>query len=299
MRSTLLDMTQNILSAMSSDEVNSIGDTAESLQVAHIIKNKYFDIIARGDLTEHQELFQLNPSLDGDSPVQMFVPDGIAEIQFIKYFDTSVSTIYPDGFIHDLNVDITPSDADDPISAEAYKYINILPVKEFIHMVNRFNPKANDVESFTFKDSYDNKVNEFTFYFKNNKQPQYCTILSNYYVVFDSYDQAQENTLQASKTMCFGQVIPLWRMEDSFIPDLDDNQFPLLLNEAKSLAFYELKQQPHVKADQEIKRQWSTVQRNKSVVNRPTYFNQIPSYGRRGSYGHTLTVGRAPNHPYQ
>jgi hypothetical protein len=36
---TLLEMTQNILSAMNSDEVNSITDTVESLQVAEEIQN--------------------------------------------------------------------------------------------------------------------------------------------------------------------------------------------------------------------------------------------------------------------
>ena len=53
MKYTLLEMTQDILSNMSSDEVNSISDTPESLQVATIIKQKYYDIVSRGDLPEH------------------------------------------------------------------------------------------------------------------------------------------------------------------------------------------------------------------------------------------------------
>jgi hypothetical protein len=74
-------------------------------------------------------------------------------------------------------------------------------------------------------------------------------------------------------------------MVDTFTPDLDSQQFPLLVNEAKALAFFELKQQPHVKAEQELKRQWSTVQKNKSINNRPTYFNELANFGRRtGNY---------------
>ncbi len=51
-----------------------------------------------------------------------------------------------------------------------------------------------------------------------------------------------DTTLQTSKTLCYGQIIPTFTLEDSFIPDLDDTQFPLLLNEAKAIAFVELKQ---------------------------------------------------------
>ena len=58
MKYTLLEMTQDILSNMSSDEVNSISDTTESLQVATIIKQKYFDLISRVNRPEHDQLIQ-------------------------------------------------------------------------------------------------------------------------------------------------------------------------------------------------------------------------------------------------
>ena len=54
---TVLQLTQNILSAMSSDEVNSISDTVESMQVATILQNKYYDIVSRDALPAHDQLF--------------------------------------------------------------------------------------------------------------------------------------------------------------------------------------------------------------------------------------------------
>src|SRR5882672_11876334 len=87
---TLLDMTQEILSAMSSDEVNSIGDTTESLQVATIIKRKYFDIVSRSALPEHDQLIQLTSSGDTALPVLMYVPVEVNNIKWIKYFDTNI-----------------------------------------------------------------------------------------------------------------------------------------------------------------------------------------------------------------
>lgn len=357
MRFTLLDMTQNILSALGSDEVNSISDTTEAMQVAQIIKNKYYDIVSRGELPEHFELFQLDPPLDSTNPVLMYIPDGISKLEYLKYFDTNTGidtnttqhgintdlpvqtpvwfansttsitvgvgmktftidsdelNIYPGdsciaasganmlfgvvedytGFDLTINVlnkigrgtfndwSIYKNDSMNP--PPGYQYVTILPIQQFIDHVNQFNPYEEDTQSFIFTDSYNSVNNNFTFYFKNRQQPKYCTVISNYYVIFDAYDLTQDVTLQASKTLAYGQVIPTFDMEDDFIPDLDDQQFPLLVNEAKSLAFFELKQQTHTKADQEIKRQWSTVQKNKSIANKPSYFDQLPNFGRYG-----------------
>lgn len=285
-KQTLLDMTQEILSAMSSDEVNSIGDTSESLQVATIIKRKYYDIVSRGDLPEHNQLFQLTPSLDGTQPVMMHVPDGVGHVEWIKYFDSNVldgDAVANAG--HDTNVDIIPSTSNTALSAPGYKYVTMLPIAQFLDITSSFNPSENDVESFTFQDVSNNFPGGFKFYYKNAAQPTCCCILSNFYVIFDSFDSTQDSTLQGSKSQCFGQVVPTFQLTDSFIPDMDSQQFPLLVNEAKALAFFELKQQPHLKAEQEIKRQWSTVQKNKSINNRPTYFNELANFGRRtGNY---------------
>ena len=42
---TLLEIVQDILSDMDSDEVNSINDSVESLQVAQIVKTAYYNIV--------------------------------------------------------------------------------------------------------------------------------------------------------------------------------------------------------------------------------------------------------------
>lgn len=274
MKRTLLDMTQDILSALDSDEVNSIGDTTESLQVATIIKNTWWNIVAHADLPEHMELFSLDASTDNSYPVVMYKPNNVDNIKWIKYYDESVPTNDGTSFIHDLNTDIVgKSPPNSPNPDLNYKWVKILPIDQFLSLVNRLNPYEDDVETYT--------LNGITLRYKNDKQPEYCGVLSDYYILFDSFDSTVDNTLQQSKTQCYGQIIPEWKMEDNFIPLLDDYQFPLLFNEAKSLAFLELKQLPHPKAEQESKRQWSSLQRDKSVVNRPTYFNELPNFGRK------------------
>lgn len=285
---TVLQLTQSILSSLDSDEVNSISDTVESLQVARIIQNKYYDILARGDLPEQEQLLKLTPSTDDTKPVLMYVPDGVSRIDWIKYFDSSIADSQQEdqfgSYSHDLNTDLnsTPSNLDS--SAAGYKYVTILPIRQFLDYINKFNPSDSDVGTFTFTEN--NK--DFTFYYKNDHQPNYCTVIETQFVIFDSYNNTLENTLQESKVMAYGQSVTPFQLIDSFVPDLDDNQFPLLLNEAKSLAFYELKQMPHMKADQEVKRQWNVVQKNKAITNKPGYFDQLADFGRvprTGGYG--------------
>lgn len=281
MRRTLLDLTQSILSSLNSDEVNSISDTPESLQVANIIKETYLNVIYRVNFPELNQLIQLDPSLDPTQPTVMYVPANVGTLEWIKYFnsntrnDTNTST-------HGINVDLVHSTTTAAASPPGYQYVTILPFQHFMDMTNGFNPNEAYVGSFVFTDNYNSRPGTFTFYYRNDRQPQYCTVLSNHYVIFDSYDSTQDSTLQSSKTECYGEIIPNWNMTDTFIPNIDDDQVSLLLNEAKSLAFFELKQSPHPKAEQEAKRGWGSVQKDKSLTNKPPYFDQFANFGRKG-----------------
>src|SRR5260221_5182730 len=99
-------------------------------------------------------------------------------------------------------------------------------------MVNSLDTSLSNVGSFIFKDQlYTNSevLDSFKINFRNDKQPQYCTVIQNYYFIFDSYDSTQDTTLQSSKTMCLGFITPSWQTVDTFIPDLDDWAVPLLL----------------------------------------------------------------------
>lgn len=279
-------MTQDILSNLSSDEVNSISDNAESLQIATIIRQKYFDIINRLDLPDHDELLQLLSSTDASLPVIMFIPDAVSNIKWIKYFNsnTNAAAALDNNTTNEINgVPVNPNDTS-ILTPPGYQYVTILPNIQFIDMVNAFNPSQDFVLPYTFQDTSNVFNNSFTLYFRNDRQPSYCTVISNHYVLFDSYDSTQDSTLQKSKTMFMGSVIPRFDMVDTFIPDLAEEQFGLLLNEAKALAYYELKQQPHQLAAKEIDRGWSNIQKQKAVVDKPTYFEQTPSFGRRSGY---------------
>lgn len=272
MKRSLLDLTQSILSSLNSDNVNSISDSSESLQVAEIIKNVYFSIVARAELPEHKKLFHLDASTDNSNPVLMYRPDFVNRIEWIKYYDSDVANNTSEtGFIHDLNTDLVQVELDSA-SAPSYKEVKIISPSSFLRMINQFNVNESDVETF--------ELDNMKFNFKNAQPPQYCTVINNYSIIFDAYDQNVDSTLQNNKTLCFGQVMPTFEMVDAFIPELDEYKFPLLLSEAKSLAFLELKQTVHQKAEQDSKRQWSNLQKNKALTDKPSAFDQLPNFGR-------------------
>lgn len=276
MRYTLLQLTQNILSSLNSDEVNSIGDTTESTQVAELIRTTYYNMVAREDFPEHTRLFHLEPSTSSAEPVLMFKPDGVSKVIWMKYFDSNVlSTTAGGSNIHDTNVDLVGTSNVE--ASPLFKYVTMLPTQQFLDMVNQYNRNDSNVGTYNFTEG----ANNFVFNYKTNKQPQYCTCIQNFYFIFDSFDSVVDSTLQANKSLCLGQAIPPFSMTDNFIPELAEQQFPLLLSESKSLAFLEMKSTPHPKAEQDAKRQWSSLMKTQSLVDKPSYFDQLPNFGRR------------------
>lgn len=354
---------------MGSDEINSIGDTTESLQVADIIKQTYMNMLGRYDLPSHNQLFQLQASGSIASPVLMEFPAGVTRVEWLKYFDTNPADTtqfqvdqYGAYSPHDTNLDLqsnsngwsttsitsntiglgtftftVPSGLNINVNDSAfvvanvgvsnnmggtvvsysgttlvlaitnfqgsgtftawsiyqlggftgpvYKEVKIIPVDNFIEMVNSMNPAEGDVNSFTFTDPNNSTglPQSFTFYYKNDLQPQYCCILDNKYVIFDSYDNTQDSTLQSSKTMAYGWVYPLWQAVDNWTPPIEAQQFPLFLADAKALAFFELKRVPHQRAEEEVGRQVVSLQKFKAIANKPSYFDELPNFGRRWS----------------
>ena len=81
---TVLEMTQDILSDMDSDEVNSINDSVESLQVAQILKTTFFNIIEGRDYPHFNELFQFD-TVGTSKPNYLKIPETIENVNWVKY----------------------------------------------------------------------------------------------------------------------------------------------------------------------------------------------------------------------
>jgi hypothetical protein len=114
-------------------------------------------------------------------------------------------------------------------------------------------------------------------YMRNDKNPRYYTSFDDEYIVCDSYNAEEDDTLQASKTRCWGTVRPTFSLTDTFIPDLDEVLFPYLLAESKSVCFSLFKSGSDPKVEQAARRLKSYVQNDQFKTKRsPTR----PLYGR-------------------
>lgn len=95
---TLLDMVQNILSALDSDPVDSLDETVEAVQVAELIKEAYFDLLSQRDWPFLFSLGQLQALADTNNPTKMKIPDTWNKIKWIKYNKKEVQWVDPETF---------------------------------------------------------------------------------------------------------------------------------------------------------------------------------------------------------
>jgi len=239
MRYSLLDLTQNILSSMDSDEINSITDTTESLQVVQIIKTVYNDIISRGGMASGKTLFNLTASGDSAKPVLMTKPSNITNIEWLRYNGVAFGETDPN-----------------------WTDLQFYPPDMFITMVQQMSPSDSDVDTMT------HTVNgyTFTFNFRTDGSPTQYTSFDDNTLIFNSYDSAVDSTLQSSKMMGYGTRDYVFIEVDSFVPELAPDQFSLLLNEAKSLAWAELKQTPHLKAESTARKNWTHLAKSRRSI---------------------------------
>jgi len=245
---TLLEMVQDILSDMDSDEVNSISDTTESLQVAQIIKTTYYNIIDGKDHAFLHELFQLDSNGTTARPSHMSLPETIIDLDWIKYNKK------------------LPTDTKNKYEAVIYK-----APEDFLNLVNGRDSSASNVTVVT--DPTGIALNIY-----NDKPPMYFTSFDDETLVFDAYNSAIESTLQNSKSQCFGKRSVAFTLSDSFIPDMPVQMFSYLLNESKSVCFVTIKQAPNAKAEQASVSQKRRMSQEAWRVKKGITF---PHYGRK------------------
>lgn len=240
MKQTLLEIVQSILSDMDSEEVNSISDTTEAKQVASVVEDTYYNIVAARYVPEHNTLIKLDGLGDSTRPTQFRYPDTVKHIERIEY-----------------NVGST--------SNPNYKEIRFVEPSDFLDRMNENGLKVGSVS------------NNVELYVSTDRPPTYYTSFDDEYIIMDSYDSSVEVVLGAFKTRAYGQLIPRFFQVDEFTPDLDNVLMPLLLAEAKSTCFSLFKGGPDAKVEQSARRLKSYIQNDQYKIRKSNTRN---SYGR-------------------
>jgi hypothetical protein len=244
---TLLDLIQDILSDMNSDEVNSIDDTVESLQAASILKDTYFYLLEEHERFWTRTLTVLESATTA-FPTRMRLPDNVSEIGWIKYDRQTASA---------TAVDI-----------DKIKYLD---PSDFLDRLYRRNEDDSNVETYT--DS-----NNVKYLIVNDAAPSYWTTFDDEYIIFDSYDTAVESNLQSHKSVIFAFVTPTWTMSNTFTPDLPDHMFPLFKSMGRAACFEKIKQVTSGTDERRARKLTTRMQmRQRRIDGKPTG----PDYGRK------------------
>lgn len=260
MRKTLLELVQDILASLESDEVNSIYDTTEAQDVARIVRECYETLIIEVAPKTRKGLYHLDASTDNLRPVLMTMPQDARSIEWLKY---NVGENLQDTNFRDL------------------RYLEPL---DFINHTNGLDEGTDWVDSMTiFFDGH-----PFQIKYRNDVSPYYYTSPDNQTVLFDSYDKGLETTLTSSRTYVYGNKSPKFQMDDIYIPTLDDTHFPLLLNMAKTQAFNEMKQTENAYSASRERRLRILSKKTSDETDPRPEIRKHQGYGRRSSnYGRT------------
>lgn len=249
MKRTLLEMVQDILSALDSDEVNSIDDTVEATQVATIIKNTYLNLASNRNWSGQKKLITFDHSGSLSKPTHLKAPENLKELSIFNYNCTRDNNTIE------------------------YREVRYREPDHFLRLVA--NRGVNTPNTRIVRDFGGTDLVVIT-----NKAPSYWTSFDDQYIVCDSYDSDVDDALKASKTQLHVTLLPSFELVDDFVPAMPIEAFQSLFNEAKSIAFVELKQVANQKAEQEAVRQRTWLARKEWQLHGGVKY---PNYGRRTS----------------
>lgn len=253
MSETLLDIVSDILSDMDGDYVSSINDTDEALQVAQIVKSTYRAMMSNRNWPHTARAIPITSSTNNLLPTHAYLPDNVKEV---------ISIFYD---VHRLG--------QTRIESRQMKYMD---PDDFLRRTSGRNSDAPITSVIT-------DPSGVRFLILNNKAPEFYTSFDDDAIVFDSYDGAVDSTIQANKCLVRAYTIPDFEMRDDFVPDLPDEAFSALIEEAKSKAMFKLKQTQDIKAEQEAGRQQRWLSRKAWRVHGSDIYPY--SYGRKNAKG--------------
>lgn len=244
----LLTIVQSVLNSMTADNVNSIDDTPLSSQVALEAKNVFYELIeSRSQGWPHLRIeTRLEGLGDTTKPTHMRIPEAVSEVYFLKYDVSKTGDSYTT--IRDT------------------KYLH---PKDFLDHVYDRNSSNSNVETVTTSEGV-------KLFIINDAAPTYWTSFDDEYIIFDSFDNTVDTTLQGSKSVIGAYRQPSWTHSDTFTPDLPSDIFPLYLAELTNVSHIYFNQQQSIVDTKRVLRQ-RALQNNDSRANGERKYN----FGRK------------------
>ena len=214
-KETLLEIVQRIAEYIDAGTVNSITDTRESMQIAKIVSETYYDLLLRNEIAVEYNFYKPDSIVEPTTKPNYFkLKQPAITINSVRYKNETT---------------------------DKYTELCYVTPEEFIssriNLSKTFNKDTNEPQWIDVTD-----FSGVEYRIQNNKHPSYYTILNDEYIVVDSFDLSVEDTIQESKVIIYGKFMPSFVLEDDFIPNINTIHFPTLLSMSKIAAGAELKE---------------------------------------------------------
>jgi len=245
---TLLQITQEVLSEINGDDVNSITETEEAEQVAKHIIAVYDNIVSKESWNLHRTGIQLNSSGDSNKPTHMTLPTNVKEFISLHYDTRKVGE-----------------------TKKAFVPMKYKEADDFLRYLN-----SRDSTATTVTEVVDDSG--VVLLVRNNIAPTYFTSFDDEVLIFDAHDSAVDTTLQTSKTQGLAYVLPTLSLADSSVPDLPLDAERYLIEQAISRCQWKMREFQDVVSESEANKQRRTMSRKAWRANKPSRY---PDYGRK------------------
>ena len=257
MAKTLLQITQDILSDIDGDQVNSIYDTEESEQVSRIVLATYRFMVTTKIVPRTMRAVALTPRSDNLFPTHMILNDDVQELIDVRYNRAKLGE-----------------------TRRNYEEVLFKEPDDFLRSINSRNNDSSNVDVILDDSGIELLI-------LNDLSPRFYTSFDDLNLVFDSYDSGVDSTLTSSKFQARAYIIPDFPHLDASVPVLPIGAEGYLIDEATSRCQLKLRQFQDVKAEQASVTQRHRLSRKSWQVGGGIKF---PNYGMsrgRSTSGHS------------
>lgn len=210
MAKNVLQYVQYALTTMDSDQVDEIADTEESMQVAELLREVYYEFINREEWPWLERGLDISSAASTALPTNLTLPENTKVVWDLYY------------------------KSDDTDSFQPLKY---LPPKEFVH---RFSTKGGD-------DQLIEPQLGVACYIGTDRNPSCWTSFDDESITCDAFKSTVESTLVSDKVKSWGVFIPDFQVTNTFEPLIPRHLQPTLqalLNDAAHAYFKQQDSRP-------------------------------------------------------
>lgn len=243
----LLQITQEILSDINGDEVDSIFDTEESEQVARSVIASYNNLMSKKNWAHQRKLLNMEGLESSTRPNYMKIPDEVKEVIVLNFDKAKVTD-----------------------TRKKFEEIKYLDPDQFIHYTNGRNDSDSNVVLIT-------DFNGVELAIRNDEAPQYYTTFDDTYVIFDAWDSAVSDEIDSTQCTVLAYVLFTLELQDTATPDLPLDAERLLIEEATARAAWKQNEFRDIESIAAAQSQRRTLSQKEWRLKER---NRYPDYGR-------------------